>query len=183
MWKKTKYLFLKIVANKNIKTNTSKAMSKNSFYDLKLKAIDGKEIDFKTYKGKKVLLVNTASECGYTQQYQELQELHEKNGNKITVLGFPSNDFGAQEPGENNNIAAFCSKNFGVTFQLFEKSNVLGENQNPVYKWLTNKNQNGWNNDKPTWNFSKYLVNENGELIKVITSAVNPLSEEIIGLL
>ncbi len=157
--------------------------SKSSFYDFKLKAIDGKEIDFNTYKGKKVLIVNTASECGFTPQYNELQELHEKHGDKITVLGFPANDFGAQEPGSNENVAAFCSKNFGVTFQLFEKSNVLGENQNPLYKWLCNKNQNGWNEAKPTWNFFKYLIDENGELIKAITPAVSPMSDEIINIL
>ena len=183
MIKKITYWFLSKFANKNIKNKPSNMNSKSSFYDFKLKAIDGKEIDFNTYKGKKVLIVNTASECGFTPQYNELQELHEKHGDKITVLGFPANDFGAQEPGSNENVAAFCSKNFGVTFQLFEKSNVLGENQNPLYKWLCNKNQNGWNEAKPTWNFFKYLIDENGELIKAITPAVSPMSDEIINIL
>lgn len=155
-------------------------MSKTSFYDLKFKSIDGKEISFSNYKGKKLLIVNTASECGYTPQYNELQELHEKYGNKITVLGFPANNFGSQEPGSNEQIINFCTKNFGVTFQLFEKSDVIGANQNSIYKWLTDKNQNGWNEEKPSWNFFKYLINENGELIKAVSAAVSPLNDEII---
>jgi len=177
---KIKYLFLKNFAPKSIKTKPLNSMSKTFFYDLKFKSIEGKEIDFSIYKGKKILIVNTASECGYTPQYMELQELHEKHENKITVLGFPSNDFGAQEPGSNEQIVSFCQKNFGVTFQLFEKSDVIGENQNVVYKWLTDKNQNGWNEEKPTWNFFKYLINENGELVKTIGAATSPLSNDVI---
>ena len=154
-------------------------MGTKSFYDFQLKAIDGKEIDFSVYKGKKILVVNTASECGYTPQYTELQELHKKHGDQITVLGFPANNFGGQEPGSNTEIGAFCQKNFGVTFQLFEKSDVVGENQNPLYKWLTSKEQNGWNEEQPNWNFCKYLISENGELLKFYSSAVNPM--EIAG--
>lgn len=156
-------------------------MSKKSFCDFKLKSIEGKEIDFSVYKGKKILIVNTASECGYTPQYNELQELHEKYGNKITVLGFPSNNFGGQEPGGNTEIANFCQKNFGVTFQLFEKSDVIGSNQNILYQWLTRKEQNGWNDEVPTWNFCKYLISEKGELIKFYSAAVNPMGTEILG--
>ena len=121
MIQKIKYWALSKFANKHIKVNQLKAQSKQSFYDLKFKSIDGKEIDFSIYKGKKVVIVNTASECGYTQQYNELQKLHETYETKVIVLGFPANNFGAQEPDSNTSISSFCSKNFGVTFQLFEK--------------------------------------------------------------
>jgi glutathione peroxidase len=104
-------------------------------------------------------------------------------GDKITVLGFPSNDFGGQEPGSNAEIGAFCQKNFSVTFQLFEKSDVVGSAQNKVYEWLTDKDQNGWNTEAPTWNFCKYLISENGELLKVYSPAVSPISEEILSML
>jgi glutathione peroxidase len=145
-----------------------------------MRSIEGKEISFDRFKGKKVLLINTASECGYTPQYTELQSLHEKHGDKLVLLGFPANNFGGQEPGENAEIGAFCQKNFGVTFQLMEKSDVIGENTNPVYRWLTDKNLNGWNEEKPSWNFCKYLVDEKGELVKFFSAAVSPLSDEIV---
>lgn len=155
-------------------------MGTKSFYDLSMRSLEGKEINFSIYKGKKVLLVNTASECGFTPQYTELQHLHETKGEKITVLGFPANNFGGQEPGSNEEIGAFCQKNFGVTFQLFERSDVVGKNINPVYQWLKDKDQNGWNEEKPNWNFCKYLVNEKGELTKFYSAAVSPLSTEIL---
>ncbi len=158
----------------------SQAMTKKTFHDFTMKSIDGKEIDFSIYKGKKVLVVNTASECGFTPQYNELEELHEKYGDKLTILGFPANNFGGQEQGSNEEIAAFCQRNFGVTFQLFAKSDVVGPNQNPVYQWLTNKDLNGWNKTAPSWNFCKYLISENGELLHFFTAAVSPLSDEII---
>ena len=151
-----------------------------SFYDFNFKSIDGKKIDFAQYKGKKVLIVNTASECGFTPQYSELNELSEKYSDKIIVLGFPSNNFGGQEPGSNKEIENFCKANFEITFSLFEKSDVIGNDQNALYKWLSNKNENGWNDEKPTWNFNKYLINEKGELINFYSSSVSPLSEEIL---
>jgi glutathione peroxidase len=181
--KKLKYLLLKLFSPKGVSSKPSAAASKKSFYDLKMRSIEGKEIDFSIYKGKKVLLVNTASECGYTPQYDELQQLHETHGNKVTLLGFPANNFGAQEPGSNEEIGAFCRKNFGVTFQLFEKSDVTGEQQNAVYHWLTNKTENGWNDEKPNWNFCKYLVNEKGEQLKFYSSAISPMSSEITKML
>lgn len=156
-------------------------MSTTSIYNIKMKGIDGKEISMDQYKGKKILIVNTASECGYTPQYKQLQELHENFGNKITVLGFPANNFGAQEPGSNSDIVNFCERNYGVTFQLFEKTDVVGKNKNPLYKWLTEKEQNGWNTEEPKWNFGKYLIDEKGELIKVFSHAVDPLSSDITG--
>lgn len=181
--KKLKYLLLKLLSPKGVSTrpkNITMSANAKSFYDFKLKSIEGKEIDFSIYKGKMLLLVNTASECGYTPQYDELQKLHETHGNKLTILGFPANNFGGQEPGTNVEIGAFCRKNFGVTFQLFEKVDVK---TNELYKWLSDKNQNGWNSEAPTWNFCKYLINEKGELIKYYSSAVNPMSDEIVKML
>lgn len=182
MIKKLIYQFLKIAAQKTAKhPNTSQPMSTSSFYDLKFTTLSGQAFSFEQLKGKKVLLVNTASECGYTPQYKELQALHEKWGNRIVVLGFPSNDFGAQEPGSNEEIGKFCERNYGVSFTLFEKSAVVGTTKNTVYQWLCTKSLNGWNEDEPTWNFSKYLVNEQGELTGVFSPAVSPLSTEITG--
>jgi glutathione peroxidase len=162
---------------KNMLSNSSQ---NSQFYQFKMKAIDGTIIDFSKYVGKKVLIVNTASECGYTPQYKELQKLHETYGDKVIVLGFPCDDFGGQEPGTATTIKAFCEKNYGVTFQLFEKVAVKGAAISPLYKWLTDKKQNGWNEQAPTWNFCKYLINEKGELVKFFPSAVSPMGKEII---
>ena len=181
--KKLKYWLLILFSKKTTHTNpmtTSSVTAEKSIYEFRLKSFDGKEIDFHQYKGKKLLIVNTASECGYTPQYNELQHLHETYGNKITVLGFPANNFGGQEPGSNEEIGAFCQKNFGVTFQLFAKSSVLAPDQNPLYQWLTQPSQNGWNAEAPSWNFCKYLVDENGQLLKFYSAAVSPVSEEIL---
>jgi glutathione peroxidase len=161
-------------------TNMNTTTNSANFYNFKLKAIDGTMIDFAKYKGKKVLIVNTASECGYTPQYKQLQQLHLNYGNKVVVLGFPCNDFGGQEPGTATNIQAFCQKNYGVTFQIFDKIAVKGESVSPLYQWLTNKTQNGWNEQAPTWNFCKYLINEKGELTNFFASAVSPMDKEII---
>ena len=151
-----------------------------SFYDFEMRSIDGKMIDFDQYKGKKVLLVNVASKCGFTPQYEDLQKLHELYGNKVVVLGFPANNFGKQEPGSNEEIALFCSQNYGVTFQMFEKISVKGDNMHPLYQWLSNKKYNGWNDEAPSWNFCKYLVNEKGELVAFFPSKVEPLSDELL---
>lgn len=152
-----------------------------SIYDIVMKSIDGEEVKFDRYKGKKLLIVNTASECGYTPQYEDLQKLNKEYGDKITVLGFPANNFGGQEPGTNKEISDFCSNNYSITFQMFEKVDVVGENKNPLYTWLTDESLNGWNSTEPSWNFCKYLVNEKGELVKFYGSAINPLSDEILG--
>lgn len=165
---------------KNIeKPKNGNFQNKKTFHDFTFRSIEGKEIPLSNYKGKKVLIINTASECGFTPQFSELEELHLKYNDKVTLLGFPANNFGGQEPGSNHEIAAFCQRNFGVTFQLFEKSEVIGQQQNPVYSWLTHADQNGWNNTPPNWNFCKYLVGENGELLKFYSSSVSPLSEEV----
>jgi len=157
---------------------TSTAMAQGSFYDFKMASIDGETIDFSKYKGQKVLIVNTASECGYTPQYEDLQALHEQFGGKVTVLGFPANNFGGQEPGSNLQIAQFCKKNYGVSFQLFEKIDVVGKDRAPLYAWL--EKQTG---KVPTWNFCKYLIDENGKVVQFFPSAVNPMDEQVTGLL
>lgn len=158
-------------------TGTASSTAVSEFYTFKMASLDGKEIDFSKYKGKKVLLVNTASECGYTPQYADLQQLHEKYGDKVIVLGFPANNFGGQEPGSSEEIASFCQKNYGVTFQLFDKISVKGEDKHPLYNWLT---ENAPNNEEPNWNFCKYLVNENGEVVAFYPSKVKPMGEEIL---
>ncbi len=155
-------------------------IASQSFHDFKMKAIDGTEIDFKQYKGKKVLLVNTASKCGFTPQYAELEELQKKYGDKVVILGFPANNFGGQEPGTNGEIQEFCKKNYGVSFQMFEKISVKGDDQHPLYQWLSKKEQNGWNDQAPTWNFCKYLINEKGELVKFFPSKVHPMDKDLL---
>jgi len=150
-----------------------------SIYSIPLTTLDGHPFDLGTLKGKKILIVNTASKCGYTPQYEELEKLHEKYGSKLAILGFPCNDFGGQESGTADEIATFCKKNYGVTFQMFEKVVIKGPNKHPLYSWLTDPAQNGWNSQAPGWNFCKYLINEDGELIKYFGSSVNPLSKEI----
>jgi glutathione peroxidase len=151
-----------------------------SFYDFSLNNIEGKTINFSQFKGKKVLLVNVASKCGYTPQYEGLQELSEKYGDKVVVLGFPANNFGGQEPGSNEEIATFCEANYGVTFPMFEKISVKGIDKHPLYRWLSDSNLNGWNDQEPSWNFCKYLVDEEGKLVKFFPSSVKPLSDELI---
>ena len=154
--------------------------NENDFYKLSANDIDGNIIDFSKFKGKKLLIVNVASKCGYTSQYKDLQELHKKYNDKVTILAFPSNNFGFQEPGSNDQIEEFCETNYGIEFQLFEKSDVRGKNINSVYRWLSSINDNGWNDKSPRWNFFKYLVDENGSLKAVYSSNVNPMDNEII---
>jgi glutathione peroxidase len=176
-----KYPFLMLFGPKGILGKPQdNLVTAKSFYDFTMKSIEGRDISLSDYRGKKVLVVNTASECGFTPQFNELEELNTKYKDKVVLLGFPANNFGGQEPGSNTEIATFCQRNFGVTFQLFEKSEVLGRNQNPLYQWLTHKEQNGWNDKAPNWNFCKYLIGENGELLKFYSSAISPLSDEIV---
>ncbi len=151
------------------------------FFSLKDTLNNGTAFDFAQLKGKKVLLVNTASNCGYTNQYDDLQKLHEQFGDSLTILGFPANDFKEQEKGSDEEIAQFCKLNFGVTFPLMKKSSVVkGSEQNLVFKWLSDSTKNGWNEKQPTWNFSKYLVNEKGELVNYFDPSVSPLSNEVV---
>ncbi len=160
-------------------TNVAPEMKK-TFHDFSMKTIDGKEINLSQYKGKKLLVINVASQCGYTSQYADLQKFHEKYGDKLVLIGFPANNFGGQEPGSNEEIATFCKKNFGVTFQMFEKISVKGDDQHPLYKWLSTKDENGWNDQAPKWNFCKYVIGENGELLQYLGSSVKPSDEDIM---
>lgn len=146
-----------------------------SIYEFKIKSLDGKEVDFAQYKGKKLLIVNTASKCGKTPQYAGLEKLHEQFADKVTVLGFPANNFLWQEPGTSEEIAAFCEKNYGVQFQMFEKVSVKGGDQHPLFQWLESKT-----GKKPDWNFAKYLVSEDGTQVTFFNSSTQPLDESII---
>ncbi|WP_374163849.1 glutathione peroxidase [Arcticibacter sp. MXS-1] len=161
--------------------NESLAVPAACFYDLSAVLNNGTARRFREFRGKKVLLVNTASNCGYTGQYQELQRLHEEYGDRLAIIGFPANDFRDQERGIDRDIAVFCELNYGVTFPLAAKSCVLkGEGQNDVYKWLSSPELNGWNSQEPDWNFSKYLINEQGILTHYFGPAISPLSEDLL---
>jgi glutathione peroxidase len=153
---------------------TRKPVTK-SIYDFTATGIDGKEIDFSKYKGKYILIVNTASKCGFTPQYKDLQKLHLQYQHKLAVLGFPANNFLWQEPGSNEQIDNFCSENYGVSFQMFEKISVKGKDKHPIYQWLEAKT--GRN---PSWNFCKYLIDKNGDVVNFYSSNINPLDKEII---
>ena len=150
-----------------------------SFYALSALDINGNNINMESYKGKKVLVVNVASQCGYTPQYTGLQSLYETYGDSLVVLGFPSNDFLWQEPGSNNEIKKFCELEYGVTFPMFGKIHVKGRKQHPIYTWLSDSTLNGWNHENPTWNFNKYLIDEEGKLLEWFTADVEPLDTVI----
>jgi glutathione peroxidase len=150
-----------------------------TIYDFKVPSLNGGTIDFADFKGKKILIVNTASKCGFTPQYEGLQSLYEKYKDRLVIVGFPANNFFSQEPGSNENIEAFCKKNYGVTFPMAAKISVKGKDIAPVYKWLCNKSENGVMDAKISWNFNKFLLDENGKLIAHFKSGVKPMSEEI----
>jgi len=150
-----------------------------SIYDFKVPSLDGNTIDLAKYKGKNILIVNTASQCGYTKQYAELEKLYEKYKGNLVIVGFPANNFGEQEPGTNAEIKEFCSKNYGVTFPMAEKISVKGDDIDPLFKWLTSKQENGVMDAEIKWNFTKFLIDKNGKLVAVFPSAVTPMSEEI----
>jgi glutathione peroxidase len=154
-----------------------------SIYDIAIEGIDGKPMDLAQYKGKKILFVNVASECGFTKQYDGLQELYENHKDKLVVIGLPCNQFGGQEPGDEAEIQSFCRANFGVEFPMTEKIEVKGPGQHPIYQWLTQKAKNGSQDSSVKWNFQKYLVDEQGRLIDFFYSITKPDSPKIIGLL
>lgn len=159
---------------------TINVMAQNtSIYDYTFKSIDGETISLEQFKDKKILFVNVASKCGFTGQYEQLQELHQEYGDKIVVIGFPCDQFGGQEPGSEEEIKGFCQKNYGVEFLMASKINVKGKEQHPVYQWLTQASLNDVEDSKVGWNFAKYLVDENGSYIKHYKSNVNPMSSEI----
>ncbi len=152
----------------------------STVYDFSITSIDGKEINLEDYKGKKMLFVNVASKCGYTPQYEGLQKLYEQNIENLVIIGLPCNQFMHQEPGTNKEIKSFCTKNYGVTFPITEKVSVKGDKIHPLYSWLTRKELNGVEESKVKWNFQKYLIDEEGKLVQVFGSKVEPLSPEII---
>jgi glutathione peroxidase len=153
---------------------------KQSIHQFKVNDIEGKSFDFSSLKGKKVMVVNTASKCGLTPQYENLEALYEKYKNSnFTIVGFPANDFMSQEPGSNDEIASFCKKNYGVTFPMMGKISVKGKDTHPVYQFLTEKSKNGLEDNSVQWNFQKYLLDENGYLVKVISPRTSPDDAEI----
>lgn len=152
----------------------------NGFYDFKVKTLEGNDFDLYTLKGKKVMVVNTASKCGFTPQYEDLQDLYEKYRDKLVIIGFPANNFANQEPGTAAEIREFCTRNYGVTFPMMEKISVKGVDMHPLYKWLTSKEKNGVLDSEVKWNFQKYLIDENGRLVDVIYTREKPGSEKVI---
>lgn len=156
-------------------------MDTKSIHQFKVTDLSGESFDFSTLKGKKIMVVNTASECGLTPQYEQLQEVYEKYKDKnLVIIGFPANNFGAQEPGSDKEIATFCSKNYGVTFPMMSKISVKGDDIHEIYQFLTQKNKNGLEDSEVAWNFQKYLLDENGHLVKVVHPKVLPNDESIL---
>jgi glutathione peroxidase len=163
-------------------SNPSTTMPATSFHALEAIDINGNTVSMSSFAGKKVMVVNTASECGFTPQYKQLQELHEAYKDKgLVILGFPCNDFGGQEPGTGDEIEAFCQKNYGVTFPLMAKVSIKGDAPHPVYRWLTNKSENGVMDASVKWNFHKFLIDEQGHLVKALGSGIEPFDEEVVG--
>ncbi|NIF05050.1 glutathione peroxidase [Chryseobacterium sp. Tr-659] len=167
----------------NQKSEISKAKTKElmgkTIYDFTVESLDGKEINFADFKGKKILIVNTASECGFTPQYADLEKVYEQYKDKLVIVGFPANNFGGQEPGTNTEIGAFCQKNYGVTFPMAAKVSVKGDDTAPIFKYLTEQELNGVKNTTILWNFTKFLVDENGKLIDSFVSTTKPTDEAI----
>lgn len=164
-----------------VSTSNTQSTPAMSFHDLSATDINGKPVSLSEFKGKKVLVVNTASECGYTKQYAQLQELYAMYQDKgLVIIGFPCNDFGGQEPGSEAEIATFCQKNYGVTFPMMSKISVKGDDVSPVYQWLTSKEQNGVLDAKVKWNFHKFLIDEEGRLVAEYGSGTTPLDDKIL---
>ncbi|RYY57735.1 MAG: glutathione peroxidase [Chitinophagaceae bacterium] len=176
-------MFVSRLTGKNFRTmeNDNGATAGSSLYNLSVQLNDGSELRLEKLQGKKILLVNTASNCGYTGQYDELQKLYKQFESSLVIIAFPANDFKEQEKGDDAQIAEFCRVNYGVTFPLAKKSTVIrSPKQNAIFQWLSTAGLNGWNNQEPTWNFSKYLVDENGTLVKYFDPGVSPLSKEVV---
>jgi Glutathione peroxidase len=171
------YLF----TNGNVKID--KSLKSDTIYSFKVQGLEGATIDFAQFKGKKILIVNTASKCGFTPQYEGLERLYKRFNDKLVIVGFPSNNFLDQEPGKNAEIATFCQRNYGVTFPMAAKVDVKGKQQAPIYQWLTNKSLNGVESSAVLWNFQKYLIDENGKLIKHFSPKTDPEDKEILKLL
>lgn len=186
--KKSLLLFLAISlwscqnqAQKKETITIATSMTKETIYQFKVQDLEGDEFDFATLKGKRIIIVNTASECGLTPQYEQLQAVYNQyKDQNLVIVGFPANNFGSQEPGSNAQIASFCQKNYGVTFPMMAKISVKGNDMHPVYQFLTQKAKNGLEDSNVQWNFQKYLINSNGELEKVVAPSTLPTDAEII---
>jgi glutathione peroxidase len=182
---KVKYFVVALISLSLLYSNTLNAQNtkKNmkNLYDFTVESISGEPFELSSLKGKKVMIVNTASECGLTPQYSALEELYkEMDKDKFVIIGFPSNDFAGQEPGSNEEIAAFCEKNYGVSFPMMSKIHVKGDEIHPLYSWLTNKSENGLSDYEVKWNFHKFLVDENGKLVKDVQPQTLPTEPEIV---
>jgi glutathione peroxidase len=169
-----------IASSFTIRNQQTTAAAQPTIYEFKVEGLEGGTIDFSSYRGKKILIVNTASKCGYTPQYEELQALYDQYKDKLVVIGFPANNFGGQEPGTNKEIKEFCKSKFNVTFPMAAKISVKGDDIHPIYQWLTNKEKNGVLNANVKWNFNKFLIGADGVLIAHFGSNVKPMSEEIV---
>ncbi|GEN72862.1 MULTISPECIES: glutathione peroxidase [Chryseobacterium] len=181
LWLLSFVAFLQSCTNQKseISQSKTKELMGKTIYDFKVESLDGKEINFADFKGKKILIVNTASECGFTPQYADLEKLYEEYKDKLVIVGFPANNFGGQEPGTNTEIGAFCQKNYGVTFPLAAKVSVKGDDTAPIFKYLTEKDLNGVKNTTILWNFTKFLLDENGKLIDTFISTTKPTDDAI----
>jgi len=156
------------------------ALAQKSIYDFTVETIDGQQFSFADLKGKKIMIVNTASKCGHTPQYKDLELLNKAYKQKLVIIGFPANNFMNQEPGTNEEIKAYCDSKYGVTFPMMSKISVKGDDMHPLYKWLTSKSANGVLDSEVAWNFQKYLIDENGNLVGFFKPAVKPLSDEVV---
>ncbi len=156
------------------------ALSQKSIYDFTVETIDGQQLSLADLQGKKVMIVNTASKCGHTPQYKDLELLNKAYKQKLVIIGFPANNFMNQEPGTNEDIKEFCDSKYGVTFPMMSKISVKGDDMHPLYKWLTSKSANGVLDSEVAWNFQKYLIDENGNLVGFFKPAVKPLSDEVV---
>ncbi len=171
-----------VAINTNSNENMNTETQVKTIYDFKVNDLYGKEFDFASLKGKKILIVNTASECGLTPQYKDLEAIYKKYKDKnFVIVGFPANNFGSQEPGSNEQIAKFCQLNYGVTFPMMSKISVKGKDMTEIYQFLTQKSKNGLQDSEVEWNFQKYLINEEGELVKVLSPRVLPTDTAIVG--
>lgn len=170
------------VASRPAEVPIVKNMS-TSFFQFTVNSLEGKPVSLEQFRGKKIIVLNVASKCGFTPQYADWEKYYAENKENVVVLGFPANDFMSQEPGSADEIASFCQKNYGVTFPMFDKVHVKGDEIAPIYRWLTDPAQNGWNSQEPSWNFCKYLINEKGELTHFFASKVKPDSPEFLSAL
>ena len=173
-------LFVSFLVINEPNSNKNNMNDNPSVYNIKINSISGEPINLSDFKGKKILFVNTASKCGFTKQYEDLEKLNKEYKSKLVIIGLPCNQFGGQEPGTLDEIQSFCKVNYGVTFLMTEKIDVKGENQHPLYAWLTDKTKNGVKNSSVKWNFQKYLINEEGQFVDYYYSITKPMSSKII---